>query len=57
MRTHCPMADLVRTFNDPVLDTIGGDVFGRIYEYFLQKFALQEHSYALQAGCYLESVA
>ena len=33
------LADLVRTFNDPVLDTIGGDVFGRIYEYFLQKFA------------------
>lgn len=33
------LADLVRTFNDPVLDTIGGDVFGRIYEYFLQQFA------------------
>ena len=33
------LSELVRTFNDPVLDTIGGDVFGRIYEYFLQKFA------------------
>ena len=51
------LADLVRTFNDPVLDTIGGDVFGRIYEYFLQKFAPQEHFYALQARRYLESVA
>lgn len=30
---------LVRNFNNAVLDTIGGDVFGRIYEYFLQKFA------------------
>ena len=33
------LRDLVRNFNNPVLDTIGGDVFGRIYEYFLQKFA------------------
>ena len=33
------LLDLVRAFNEPVLDTIGGDVFGRIYEYFLQKFA------------------
>jgi len=31
---------LVRIFNDEALDNIQGDVFGRIYEYFLNKFAM-----------------
>ncbi|MCH8533877.1 MAG: type I restriction-modification system subunit M [Flavobacteriaceae bacterium] len=31
---------LIRIFNDPMLDQVEGDVFGRIYEYFLNKFAM-----------------
>src|SRR5690554_2737953 len=31
---------LIRIFNDPMLDDVTGDVFGRIYEYFLNKFAM-----------------
>ena len=31
---------LIRIFNDPLLDNVFGDVFGRIYEYFLNKFAM-----------------
>lgn len=31
---------LIRIFNDPMLDNVSGDVFGRIYEYFLNKFAM-----------------
>ncbi|WP_225035286.1 class I SAM-dependent DNA methyltransferase [Winogradskyella sp. SM1960] len=31
---------LIRIFNDPLLDKVTGDVFGRIYEYFLNKFAM-----------------
>ncbi|TQD38829.1 type I restriction-modification system subunit M [Haloflavibacter putidus] len=31
---------LIRIFNDPMLDNVTGDVFGRIYEYFLNKFAM-----------------
>ncbi len=30
---------LVRTFNDEALNGVTGDVFGRIYEYFLNEFA------------------
>ena len=30
---------VLRVFNDPILDEIPGDTFGRIYEYFLNKFA------------------
>ena len=33
------LAELLRTFNNDALDEVGGDVFGRIYEYFLNKFA------------------
>ena len=33
------LAELLRIFNDKRLDEIGGDVIGRIYEYFLNKFA------------------
>lgn len=33
---------LLRTFNDPALKTATGDVFGRIYEYFLTGFADQK---------------
>jgi type I restriction enzyme M protein len=33
------MGDLIRTFNDPALQQADGDVFGRIYEYFLTRFA------------------
>lgn len=35
------LEDLVRIFNRELLRTAGGDVFGRIYEYFLMKFAMQ----------------
>ena len=31
--------ELLRIFNNETLDKIGGDVIGRIYEYFLSKFA------------------
>ncbi|MCB0596427.1 MAG: SAM-dependent DNA methyltransferase [Lewinellaceae bacterium] len=31
---------LVRIFNTEILDGVTGDVFGRIYEYFLNKFAM-----------------
>lgn len=31
---------LIRIFNDEELDDVTGDVFGRIYEYFLNKFAM-----------------
>jgi len=30
---------LLRTFNDPALQRADGDIFGRIYEYFLTQFA------------------
>lgn len=33
------LADLLRIFNNNALDDVGGDVIGRIYEYFLSKFA------------------
>jgi hypothetical protein len=35
------LEDLLRIFNREALRTAGGDVFGRIYEYFLMKFAIQ----------------
>ena len=36
----CPDADFsMRIFNNDALDDVGGDVIGRIYEYFLNKFA------------------
>ena len=35
------LGTLLRTFNDPALREMTGDVFGRIYEYFLTKFADQ----------------
>ncbi len=35
------LEDLLRIFNREVLNTASGDVFGRIYEYFLMKFAMQ----------------
>ena len=33
------LAELIRIFNNNALDDVGGDVIGRIYEYFLSKFA------------------
>lgn len=33
------LGDLLRTFNESEIDEIGGDIIGRIYEYFLNKFA------------------
>ena len=33
------LAELLRIFNNDALDEVGGDVIGRIYEYFLSKFA------------------
>ena len=36
------LGNLLKTFNDPALRTATGDVFGRIYEYFLTKFADQK---------------
>ena len=35
------LEDLLKIFNRDALKTAGGDVFGRIYEYFLQEFAIQ----------------
>jgi len=35
------LEDLLRIFNREALKTARGDVFGRIYEYFLQEFAIQ----------------
>ena len=34
------LADLVKIFNRPAIRNATGDVFGRIYEYFLNKFAM-----------------
>ncbi len=33
------LAELLRIFNKSALDVVGGDIVGRIYEYFLNKFA------------------
>ncbi len=33
------LSELLRIFNNSALDDIGGDIIGRIYEYFLNKFA------------------
>ncbi len=33
------LGQLLRTFNDPALKQASGDIFGRIYEYFLTQFA------------------
>ena len=33
------LADLLRIFNNKTIDEVGGDIIGRIYEYFLSKFA------------------
>lgn len=37
--TDSLLAELLRIFNNRALDDVGGDVIGRIYEYFLNKFA------------------
>jgi type I restriction enzyme M protein len=36
------LGQILRTFNDPALKTATGDIFGRIYEYFLTQFADQK---------------
>ena len=36
------LGQILRTFNDPTLKRADGDVFGRIYEYFLTQFADQK---------------
>ena len=33
------LGELLRIFNNSALDEVGGDIVGRIYEYFLNKFA------------------
>ncbi len=33
------LGELLRIFNNKTIDEVGGDVIGRIYEYFLNKFA------------------
>ncbi|BFL12438.1 type I restriction-modification system subunit M [[Clostridium] hylemonae] len=33
------LSELLRIFNNSALDEVGGDIIGRIYEYFLNKFA------------------
>ena len=33
------LGQILRTFNDPALKAASGDIFGRIYEYFLTQFA------------------
>ena len=35
------LAELLRIFNNSAIDEVGGDIIGRIYEYFLNKFAPQ----------------
>jgi len=35
------LEDLLRIFDSEILRTASGDIFGRIYEYFLMKFAMQ----------------
>jgi len=35
------LEDLLRVFDSEALRTASGDIFGRIYEYFLMKFAMQ----------------
>jgi type I restriction enzyme M protein len=35
------LKNLIKTFNDEALRKATGDVFGRIYEYFLMKFSMQ----------------
>jgi len=35
------LEDILRTFDSAALRTASGDIFGRIYEYFLMKFAMQ----------------
>ncbi len=35
------LEDLLRVFDSETLRTASGDIFGRIYEYFLMKFAMQ----------------
>ena len=39
MFTNDILAELLRIFNNSALDEVGGDILGRIYEYFLNKFA------------------
>ena len=39
MFTDDLLSDLLRIFNNKTIDEVGGDVIGRIYEYFLSKFA------------------
>jgi len=36
------LGQILRTFNDPALKRTDGDIFGRIYEYFLTQFADQK---------------
>ena len=36
------LGQILRTFNDPALRRADGDIFGRIYEYFLTQFADQK---------------
>ena len=33
------LRELLRIFNNKTIDEVGGDIIGRIYEYFLSKFA------------------
>ena len=33
------LSEILRIFNNSALDQVGGDIIGRIYEYFLNKFA------------------
>lgn len=39
MFTDDILSELLRIFNNSALDEVGGDILGRIYEYFLNKFA------------------
>ena len=39
MFTNDILSELLRIFNNSALDEVGGDILGRIYEYFLNKFA------------------
>ena len=49
------LEDLMRTFNSEQIQKATGDVFGRIYEYFLAKFSIQKaHDNVSLGPCYFD---
>ena len=50
------LSELLRIFNNDALDEVGGDVIGRRYEYFLNKFATSSWSSVVTAEITLVSI-